>query len=135
MKNKLINFINLPTIEDDCYLSFAQSKHAGFSIERIYYIYQPVEGLARGKHAHLETQQIIFCLSGSFNLLLDNGISSETVLMNNPAQGVFLDRLVWHEMHNLTPDNILLVLASKEFDERDYIRDYDRFIKIVKAKE
>lgn len=128
----LINIIKLPRIIDDCVLCFAQTpEQIPFKIARIYFISNPQKDLSRGKHAHYKNQQVLFCLKGSVKMLLDDGKKKEEYLMTNPEEGVFLDRLIWHEMNDMDEDTILLVVASRKFEAKDYIRDYDKFKKVT----
>lgn len=124
----LIQLIKIPEIFDDCYLYFAQvSDHIPFAIKRVYYITKAQTNLPRGLHAHKKNQQVIFCISGSVKLVLDSGKKREEVTISKPSIGVFIDKMVWHEMLEFKKDTILLVLASEIFDEKDYIRDYEQF--------
>ncbi len=126
--------LNLPKIVDDCELYFAQTpEHIPFKIKRVYYITNSDTRLPRGFHAHKKTQQVIFCISGSIKLILDNGKKREEIVINQPSTGVFLDKMIWHEMLDFKKNTILLVLASKVFDEKDYIRDYAQFKKQAKT--
>lgn len=129
-KSKLIRIIEIPQVFDDCFLYFAQHPtHIPFKIKRVYYIVGANTRLIRGLHAHKKTQQIIFCIQGTIKLLLDNGKKKEEILLDKPNVGVFLEEMVWHEMYEFKKNTILLVLASKEFSEKDYIRDYEDFKK------
>ena len=87
----------------------------------------------RGKHAHRELEQVIFCLSGSFMLGLDDGNSSQKILMKRDNVGVILGKLLWHTMEDFSSGCILLVVASDYYKESDYIRDYDEFLKCVES--
>jgi len=118
----------LPTIQDDGCLSFAQYPHIPFPIQRVYYIYGTQPGLARGFHAHKTTRQMMFCLAGSVKLILDDGEQRKDVFLNDPKRGILIDKMVWHEMHDLDVNTILLVLASATYDPQDYIRNYHDFI-------
>lgn len=129
LKSRLINLINIPEVNDDCYLYFAQNPQIPFKIRRVYYITKPNNKLPRGFHAHKKTKQIIFCIQGSIKLILDNGEMREEIILDRPSAGVFLERMIWHEMIDFKKNTILLVLASKEFDDKDYIRDYEQFKK------
>lgn len=126
-KSQPVKIVVIPQITDDCYLCFAQSPNIPFTIKRVYYITQPNTRLPRGFHAHKKCQQVIFCIQGSIKLILDNGEIKEEVLLNKPNVGVFLENMIWHQMHDFKRNTILLVLASKEFSEKDYIRDYEQF--------
>ena len=133
MARSLIKKITLPKIEDDCFLSFGQySDHIPFPIKRVYYIWDAKPGLLRGAHTHLKTKQIIFCLRGKFRLVLDDGKSKNEILMTVPNEGVYLAPLIWHEMHDLTKETIILVLASRKYEPKDYVREYRNFLKLVK---
>lgn len=132
MKKKLIRYIKTPRITDDCTLCFAQFQtHIPFEIKRVYYILRPKPNLPRGFHAHRSTKQILFCIRGSVKIILDNGKQRKESILNRPDVGIFIDSLIWHEMHGLDVRTILLVIASKEYNPRDYIRDYQKFLKIV----
>lgn len=129
-KKSLTKFITIPEIIDDCYLYYAQNKdHIPFSIKRIYFITKAEIKLSRGFHAHHKTQQILFCIQGSIKLTLDNGKKREQLSLNKPNKGIFINKMVWHEMYNFKKNTILLVLASRVFDENDYIRNYEKFKK------
>lgn len=133
-KTKLSNIIEIPKIQDEGFLCFAEEKkHIPFPIKRFYYIYDVDKGAIRGKHAHKETQQILFCLKGSIKIILDNGKEKEEVFLNNPNQGIFLDKMMWHDMVDFQKDTILFVVASDIYNESDYIRDYNNFISLTKT--
>lgn len=122
-----IEYIELPTINDDCSLSVAENSKLPFAIKRIYYIYKPLSNVARGFHAHKKTRQILFCLSGSVRMVLESKKGTSECILNQPSKGVLLDAMVWHEMHDMDENTILLILASHEYDETDYIRNYSDF--------
>lgn len=126
----LFHLIEIPKIFDDCYLMFAQNpNHIPFPIKRVYYIIQAKTKLARGYHAHRKTKQVIFCIQGAIKLVMDNGNIRKGVFLDQPNIGVFVDKMIWHEMIEFKKSTILLVLASRIFDEKDYIRDYEQFKK------
>jgi hypothetical protein len=113
-------------------LSFVQHPdHLPFPISRVYYLYNVPAETPRGFHAHLELQQIMIALNGSFDVILDNGTHREKIRLDRPDQGLVIDKMIWREMENFSPGAICLVLASLPYDEADYIRDYDQFLKIV----
>ena len=100
-----------------------------FDVKRIYFINNFKDGsVVRGRHAHKKLKQVIICLSGSFDLLLDDGHKRQILKMDNPGIGVLLGNYLWHEMNNLSDDCVILVLAGDYYRESDYIRDYDKFI-------
>jgi dTDP-4-dehydrorhamnose 3,5-epimerase-like enzyme len=107
-----------------------------FEIKRIYYIYDLAnENAIRGKHAHKTLEQVIFCINGSFLLALDDGINKQEVVLDQPNCGVYLGTYLWHTMTRFSKECVLLVLASDFFSEADYIRDYEKFLKMVRKKE
>lgn len=102
-----------------------------FCIKRVYYMYDTKEGVVRGKHAHKSLEQILVCTHGSCKILMDNGKEKKIVPLEKPYEGLYVARHVWHDMLDFSPDAVLLVLASDVYDERDYIRDYDDFLRMV----
>ncbi len=109
-------------------------KEIPFEIKRVYYIYDTLEGVRRGFHAHLKLEQILICVSGSCKIHLDNGKETAEVLLDKPYEGLYISNNMWREMYDFSKDAVLLVLASELYDEKDYIRDYDTFIEMVKSK-
>lgn len=104
-----------------------------FDIKRVYYINNLENNISvRGKHAHKVLEQVIFCISGSMSLLLDDGYTKQTILMNEDNIGIILGPGLWHEMYNFTSNCVLLIFASDYYDELDYIRDYNTFINLYK---
>lgn len=102
-----------------------------FEIKRVYYLYDTGENVTRGYHAHKNLKQILVCVKGSCKILLDNGKEKETVLLEKPYEGLYVTSNMWREMYDFSPDAVLLVLASELYNEDDYIRDYDEFLKFV----
>jgi hypothetical protein len=127
----------LPSVSDgiDGTLVVAECfKNIPFIIKRIYYIYDLENRQAvRGKHAHRNLEQVIFCINGSFVLGVDDGTNKENILMNQRNQGIYLGTKVWHTMADFSPDCLMLVLASDTFNESDYIRNYNEFIDYLKS--
>lgn len=135
IKTKFSNIIEIPQIEDEGFLCFAEEhSQIPFQIKRIYYIYDVINNASRGFHAHKKTKQVLFCIRGSIKIILDNGQMREEILINKPNQGVFLDKMMWHEMHDFTKDTVLLVTASEKFNESDYIRNYSLFLHLAKDR-
>ena len=106
-----------------------------FEIKRVYYMYETGEGVRRGFHAHKSLEQILICIHGTCKILLDNGFEKKIVPLEKPYEGLYISNDMWREMYDFSPDAVLLVLASDLYDETDYIRDYDEFIKMVNSKE
>lgn len=105
-----------------------------FEFKRVYYIFGTLPDVSRGFHAHKQLRQLAVCVSGSCRMLMDNGVTREEILLDSPTKGVLINNLVWREMHDFSEDCVLVVLASHEYDEADYIRDYDEFKSIVAAQ-
>lgn len=101
--------------------------HIPFDIERVYYLYDVPGGSVRGGHAHRELEQLLVAASGSFDVLLDDGINKKIVNLNRPYFGLYVTPGIWRELLNFSSGAICIVLASKKFSESDYIRDYDEF--------
>lgn len=103
-----------------------------FTIKRVYYIFNTKQGIARGFHAHKNLKQIAVCVTGKCRMILDDGKTRQEAWLESPTKGLFIDDLVWREMYDFSEDCVLLVLASEHYDEADYIRNYDEFLRQVK---
>ena len=106
-----------------------------FEIKRVYYMYDTKKGVHRGFHAHKSLEQILICIHGSCKILLDNGKEKKIVSLEKPYEGLYVANNIWREMFDFSLDAVLMVLASDIYNEKDYIRDYDEFLKGVKEKE
>lgn len=106
-----------------------------FDVRRVYYIYDTLPGVRRGFHAHRQLQQILLCVNGSCKIHLDNGVDTAEVVLDKPNAGLYISNDMWREMYDFSEGAVLLVLADQHYDEADYIRDYDAFIKMVRSKE
>lgn len=104
-----------------------------FEIKRIYYLFNTADHVRRGYHAHKNLEQILICVHGSVTIRLDDSYTSEEVILNNPAQGLYLKSSMWREMYNFSEDAVLLVMASELYDEDDYIRDYQQFCEMIRG--
>jgi dTDP-4-dehydrorhamnose 3,5-epimerase-like enzyme len=127
--------IELPRVEDRRgNLTFIEEKrHVPFEIKRVYYLYDVPGGEARGGHAHKKLQQFIIAANGSFDIVLDEGLSKERYHMNRSYYGLYIPSGVWRELDNFSSGSVCLVLASEYFDEEDYIRDYNVFKKYAQT--
>ncbi len=103
-----------------------------FSVNRIYYLYDVPMGSERGGHAHYELQQYIIAASGSFSFILDDGKNKKEFFLNDPSKALHILPGIWREIKNFSSGSICLVLASQQYNESDYIRDYNDFLKYVK---
>lgn len=110
-------------------------KDIPFHIKRVYYMYDTTEGVRRGFHAHKHLEQILICVHGSCKIHLDDGKETAEVVLAMPNRGLYLASDIWREMYDFSPDAVLMVLASELYDEADYIRNYDAYIKYLKTKE
>ena len=126
--------INLPKFLDSRgNLSFVeQFEHIPFEIKRTYWIYDVPGGEARGGHAYKENEEFVGALSGSFDVILDDGKGKKTFSLNRSYYGLYIPKGKWREMNNFSTNSLALVLSSTEFDKDDYIFDYEQFINLVK---
>ena len=123
-----IKWIDIPSINDPREnLAVLENSKLPFEIKRVYYLYDVPSGSRRGGHAHKGLLQLIVPLSGSFELVLKDGIIEKTVMLHNPTRGVLIPTMTWRELRNFSAGAVCLVLASQEFDEEDYIRDWEEF--------
>ncbi len=102
-----------------------------FAIKRVYYIWDTAQNVVRGKHSHRNLEQVVVCVAGSCDFILDDGLERKTVRLDSPSQGLYLKSNIWREFTNFSSDCVIMVLASEHYDESDYIRDYDEFIREV----
>lgn len=116
------------------YLSFFESnKGIPFEIKRIYYTYNVPVGTKRGKHTHKKLQQVLWCPYGEIEVVLDDGREKTSYLLDSPEKALFVHKGYWHEMYWRKEGSVLCVAASDYYNEEDYIRNYDEFLKYVKA--
>ena len=132
--------MSLPSV-DDCHLvelpkitdlrgnlTFAEGdRHVPFPIRRVFYLYDVPTGASRGAHAHREQHQFLVCLSGSFDVMLDDGSRQNLVHLNRPWKGLHVPPMIWAAELNFDAGTVCLVLTSDLFREQDYIREYDEF--------
>ena len=97
-------------------------------------MYDTLKGVRRGFHAHKSLEQILICIHGTCKILLDNGSEKVEVLLDKPYEGLYISNDIWREMFDFSPDAVLMVLASEYYDEADYIRNYDEFLKYIGKK-
>ena len=128
-----INILDFKILGDDrgSLISIEQGKNIPFDIKRVYYIFGTKSNIRRGFHAHKKLKQMAICISGSCEFLFDNGKTKKTILLNSLDKGLLINDMIWHEMYNFSSDCVLMVLADNFYDESDYIRDYDEFLKVV----
>ncbi|MEQ5821816.1 FdtA/QdtA family cupin domain-containing protein [Halomonas sp. SCS19] len=130
----LVKWVNFPVKGDErgSLVVLEASRSVPFQIKRVYYLFSTKEDVARGFHAHKELYQVAVCVAGKCRMLLDNGSEKQSVWLDSPHKGIMLEKLVWHEMYDFSEDCVLMVLADSYYDEEDYIRNYDSFLRVVK---
>ncbi|MBM7037719.1 sugar 3,4-ketoisomerase [Vibrio ulleungensis] len=133
---QLINLIDFTIMGDDrgSLIAIEANKNIPFEVKRVYYIFDTQSGVSRGFHAHYNLEQLAICLKGSVTFIIDDGTNKEQVVLDSPNVGLHIKGLKWREMHDFSEDCILMVIASDLYDEADYIRDYDEFVKIAEAQ-
>ena len=125
--------IPLPKISDlRGNLTFIEgNEHIPFDIKRVFYLYDVPTGESRGAHAHHSLHQFLICLSGSFDVAVDDGVSKNVIHLNRPWSGLHVPPMIWAAEINFDPGTVCLVLVSDFFDEADYIRDYDDYVRLL----
>jgi len=123
-----IQLIEIPKIQDRRgNLSVVEGNTIPFVSKRVYYLYDVPSGSKRGGHAHIEQQELLIALSGSFDVVLKDGKNTKTITLNKPNVGLLIVSGIWRELKNFSSGSVCLVLSSGEFSEEDYIREYKKF--------
>jgi hypothetical protein len=122
--------LELPVINDPRgnLTSVEAGIHVPFAIERVYYLYDVPGGASRGGHAHRDLHQLIIAMSGSFDVVIDDGVERRVHSLNRSYRGLYLAPMVWREIDNFSSGSVCMVLASAPYDEADYYRDYSEFL-------
>jgi dTDP-4-dehydrorhamnose 3,5-epimerase-like enzyme len=122
--------LDLPKISDPRgNLTFIEGgRHVPFNIRRVYYLYDVPGGAERGGHAHKDLQEFIVAISGSFDVVLDDGTQKKRFHLNRSYNGLYVFPMVWRELDNFSSGSVCMVLASNKYDEADYYRDYAEFM-------
>ena len=122
--------IDLPKISDPRgNLTFVEGgQHIPFDIQRVYYLYDVPGGAERGGHAHKGLQQLIVAMSGSFDVVLDDGRQKRRIHLNRSYTGLYVCPMIWRELDNFSSGSVCMVLASNRYDEDDYYRDYGQYL-------
>lgn len=133
MVEKGYGMVVLPEYSDERgNLSFAEWKHLPFTPERIFWIYDVQQGKTRGGHAHRECAEVVFAVTGSFDMFVDNGTEQTTIHISKANEGIYIGRNVWCELRNFTPGTVCVALASMPYDKQGYINDYNEFKSIIR---
>ena len=130
MKSRLFD---LPKMSDPRgNLTFLETnRHVPFDIKRIYYLYDVPSGESRGGHAHRKAEEFIIAASGSFDVVLNDGSSEERFCLSRPYIGLYVANMVWRTLDSFSSGSVCLVVASEFFEEDDYIRDFDEFMRLA----
>lgn len=130
LRQGFVREIELPQIHDPRGdLTFVEGgNHIPFQIARVYYLYNVPVGSERGGHAHRELEQIVFALSGSFRMKIDDGTTRSEYWLRDPRKGLYISKMVWREMDTFSQGAVCMVLASHRYDEGDYLREYGDFV-------
>ncbi|QTP55374.1 WxcM-like domain-containing protein [Billgrantia sulfidoxydans] len=126
----LFQWIDFPLLGDErgSLVALESNQTVPFDVRRVYYIFGTQTGVARGFHAHKALKQVAVCVIGKCRMVLDNGRVRESAWLDSPTKGLYITEMLWREMHDFSPDCVLLLLASEHYNEADYIRDYNTFL-------
>ncbi len=128
-----IEIISIPKIEDyRGNIAVIENEVVPFAIKRVYYLFDVPSNAKRGGHSHKEQLELLIPLSGSFDVVLNDGSTMQTVSLNKPDKGLLIKANIWRELENFSSGAVCLVIASDTYDESDYVRDFDAFIAGVK---
>lgn len=128
-----IQIIDIPKVEDHRgNIAIIEKEVIPFEAKRVYYLYDVPSTAHRGGHAHKEQLEFLIALSGSFDVVLNNGKETQKITLNKPNRGLLIDVNIWRELDNFSSGSVCLVLASDVFDEDDYIRDFNEFLTTCK---
>lgn len=129
-----VQIIDIPKITDPRgNLAVIEKDTIPFDMQRVYYLYDVPSSSHRGGHAHKELHQLLVALSGSFDVVLNDGKEKKVITLNKPDKGLLIPTMIWRELENFSSGAVCMVVASHEFDEDDYIRDYDQFSSLSKS--
>ncbi len=124
--------ITLPKAEDPFgNYAIIEGNTIPFDIKRVYYLYDIPTGAERGGHSHINQSEFLIAVSGSFDVILKNGIEEVTVTLNKPDKGLLINTNIWRELNNFSSSAVCLVVASDVFDEADYVREYAEYLTSV----
>jgi dTDP-4-dehydrorhamnose 3,5-epimerase-like enzyme len=130
---KLLNFKDLGD-ERGKLVVVEGEKDIPFEIKRVFYIYGSDSTVVRGQHANLNSEFVLINVAGTSKVKITDGKNEEIVVLDKPMKGVYLPKMVWKEMYDFSSDSVLLVLANTHYDGKEYIRNYEDYLKIIKEK-
>jgi hypothetical protein len=130
MKYKIIDIPKINNTKGN--IGVIENDTIPFNVKRVYYLFDIPSGAKRGGHAHKKLKQVLIAISGSFDVVLKDGKSKEIITLNRPDKGLLIENNIWRELENFSSGSVCLVLASEEFTEDDYIRNYKEYLSFVK---
>lgn len=131
---KLIYFNDLGDERGNLMVIEGEGMDIPFDIKRVFYIYGSDDTVVRGQHANRETEFLLVNVSGKSKVRVDNGTESTVIELNQPGMGLYLPSMIWKDMYDFSADSVLLVLCSRHYDEKEYIRDYQDYLSEIKGK-
>lgn len=105
-----------------------------FEIKRVFYMYNSDNQVVRGQHANINSEFVLINVAGKSKVKVDNGTESKIIELDRPHMGIYLDKMLWKDMYDFSEDSVLLVLANTHYDGKEYIRDYDKYLEIIKGE-
>lgn len=115
-------------------IAVEEQKDIPFAIKRVYYIFDTLNGVRRGFHAHRKLKQVLIAVHGSCKIELNDGVKKEIVILDDCQKGLYIDTPLWREMYDFSEDCVLMCVASDVYDERDYIRNFEEYLEYMKGE-
>lgn len=128
---KVIEFVDLGDERGNLVVIEGEGIDIPFDIKRVFYIYGSDETVVRGQHANRESEFLLVNVGGTSKVRVDDGKESVVIELNKPRMGLYISAMLWKDMYDFSRDSVLLVLASKHYDSREYIRDYDEYLRVI----
>lgn len=128
---KIFEFAELGDERGNLVVIEGESKDIPFDIKRVFYIYGSDKDVVRGQHANRETEFLLVNVAGTSKVRVDNGTESEVIELNKPRMGLYIPTMLWKDMYDFSEDSVLLVLASRHYDGKEYIRNYEDYLKEI----
>lgn len=131
---KVVEFVDLGDERGNLVVIEGEGYDIPFDIKRVFYIYGSDETVVRGQHANRETEFLLVNVSGTSKVRVDDGKESVVIELDKPRKGLYLSSMLWKDMYDFSEDSVLLVLASRHYDGKEYIRDYNEYLKLIKKE-